>query len=83
MKNKLIIVHGATALSSKNKIIQKIISNIYKYIFNYIPEYNKINPWINKFSKSEFEIIEFKWDGKIIPYDIPKASQKLSEILKL
>ncbi len=81
MKNKLIIIHGANALSSKNEYIQRLISIIYKYIFNFIPEYNPKNPWINVFPKSKYEIIELKWSGKIIPYDVSKTSKKLIKIL--
>jgi hypothetical protein len=82
MKNKLIIIHGANVLSSKNKDIQKIILFIYRYIFNFIPEYDSKSSWINVFPKSKYEIIELKWSGKIIPYDVFKTSNKLSELLK-
>ncbi len=81
MKNKLIIIHGANALSSKNQSLQKLISIIYKYFFNFIPEYNTKNPWIDVFPKLKYEIIELKWSGKIIPYDVSKTSKKLSELL--
>jgi len=83
MKDKLIIIHGANALSSKNKFLQKLISIIYKYIFNFIPEYNIKNPWIDVFYKSRYKIIELKWSGKIIPYDVSKTAKKLREILDL
>jgi hypothetical protein len=81
MKNKLIIIHGAKPLSSNNKYIQKLISFIYKFFFNYIPKINIENPWTCAFPKSKFDIIELKWSGRIIPYDMPKTSKKLTKIL--
>ena len=83
MKDKLIIIHGANALSSNNKHLQKLISFMYKYICNFIPEYNLKNPWVNVFSKSKYDIIELKWSGRIIPYDVSKTSKKLSELINL
>lgn len=82
MKDTLIIINGAAALSSKNKFIQKIISVIYKYLFNFIPPYTTKDPCVDAFAISKYEIIELKWSGKIIPYDIPKASKKLIDTLK-
>ncbi|MEA3329441.1 MAG: hypothetical protein U9Q06_01735 [Nanoarchaeota archaeon] len=81
MKSKLIIIPGAKALSSKNKYIQRTISFVYKYFFNFIPKYNIRNPWIDVFPKSKYEVIELKWSGKIIPYDVLKTSRKLQELL--
>lgn len=81
MENRLILVHGATALSSRNKYIQKLISFIYKYLFNFIPKYNTKGLWLKKFVKSGYNIVELKWSGKIIPYDVPKASRELLHII--
>lgn len=84
MKTKLIIILGANSLHSDNKYIQKIIATIYKNIFNFVPikNYNLHNPWLTKFNKNKFEIIDVKWSGKPFPNQIRKTRKKVQEILE-
>lgn len=83
MKDKLVIIRGANALSSKNQHLHKVISLIYEHFFNYIPAYNPKDPWADAFSESKYEIIELRWSGKILPYEVSKASKNLLLFLNL
>ena len=62
-------------------MLQKFISVIYKHVFNFIPAYDTQNPWIDAFIRLEYEIIELKWNGRIIPYGVSRASEELVNIL--
>ena len=82
MKDLLIIVHGASALKYENKLLQSSVSFIYKYIFNYTPRYSTRNLWLESFSKSDFDVLNLDWSGKVVPYDVPKASKSVRKIIE-
>ncbi|MBU1046303.1 hypothetical protein KKH36_00810 [Patescibacteria group bacterium] len=82
MKTKLIFIHGADPIKSKNKIIQKMIYFIYENLFNFVPKYGfKKESWSKAFEKDGFDVININWNGKIIPYGVSDAINKTIEVL--
>ncbi len=81
-RKKIIIIHWARPLYSKNKYLQKIITIIYKYVFNFSPQYYRKNQRKKTFPENQYEIIEILRSGKVNSCDLKKASKILQEILK-
>lgn len=80
MKNKIIVIHGARALSSKNPAMQKMIDFIYERFFNFRPEYLKENPWVKELQKKH-EVLEVKWNGRVTFGNFEKVARRATKMM--
>ena len=82
MKEKIIIIEGASYLRSDIKWIQKLIVLFYK-IFNVVPFYAKEHEkWLKLIENGNREMIYFDWSGQIWPHEVNRAARRLALFVK-
>ncbi|MFZ2150297.1 MAG: hypothetical protein WAV15_04020 [Minisyncoccia bacterium] len=82
MKEKIIIIEGASYLRSDIKLVQKLIVLFYK-IFNVVPFYDKEHEkWLKLIENGNREMIYFDWSGQVWPHVVNKAARKLALLVE-
>lgn len=82
MKEKIIIIEGASYLRSNIQWVQKLILLFYK-IFNVVPFYEKEHEkWLKLIENGKREITYFDWSGQIWPHVVNRTARRLALFVK-
>ena len=69
---KIIIIHGANYLESKNKFFQFLIRKFYAF-FNVKPSHATKRKWLGKLNMKSEEVYYLPWSGNIFSKDLGVA----------